>query len=205
MKLFDAADKQRIEAAIAELEQRTSAEVVVAVVPYSGRPWLQRAVVSFGLALTAGVCFLELAPYDPRWSPLVELGVALVAFALLGWQPLERRLVSPAVAKREVEEEAFALFARQGLHRTRARTGVLILLSELEHRAVILGDQAIHEKLGLEGWQAHVDRIVLGIRDGDAALGVVEVLGDLTRVLSEIAPVSGKNDDELSNRVIDES
>jgi putative membrane protein len=162
-------------------------------------------VVSFGLALTAGACFLELTPYDPRFSPLVELAVAAVAFALLGWQPLERRLVSAAVAKREVEEEAFALFARQGLHRTRARTGVLILLSELEHRAVILGDQAIHEKLGAAGWQAYVDRIVLGIRNGEAARGVVEVLEELAPLLSEIAPVTGQNDDELSNRVIDES
>ena len=190
MRLFDQADKGRIETAIAELETRTAAEVVVAVVPHSGRPWLLRAVVSFGVALMAGVIFLELGTRDPRWSPFVELGVALVAFAVLGWRPLERLLVAPAVAKRDVEEEAFALFARHGVSRTRGRTGVLILLSELERRVVILGDQAIHERLGGEGWQAH---------------GVVDVLGDLTPVLSEIAPLSGVNDDELSNRVIDES
>jgi putative membrane protein len=205
MKLFDQAAKARIEAAIAELETRTAAEVVVAVVPHSGRPWLLRAVVAFGLALMAGVCFLEFGSYDPRWSPFVELAVAIVAFAGLGFRPLERLLVSPAVAKRDVEEEAFALFARHGVSRTRGRTGVLILLSELERRVVILGDQAIHERLGREGWQAHVERIVAAIKRGDAALGVVDVLRDLTQVLSEIAPVSGTNDDELSNRVIDES
>jgi putative membrane protein len=205
MKLFDEADKQRIEAAIAELETRSAAEVVVAVVPHSGRPWLGRAVASFALALMAGVCFIELSPYDPLWSPFVELGVALVAFAVLGLRPLERRLVAPAVAKREVEEEAFALFARRGLYRTRARTGVLILLSELERRAVILGDEAIHARLGNEGWQAHIDRIVEAIHRGEAARGVVEVLAELTRVLAEIAPPSGANDDELSNRVVEES
>jgi putative membrane protein len=206
MGLFDSNQKQRIEAAIAELEKRTAAEVVVAVVRHSGRPWVTRSLVAFGVGLFGAWLFLERAPHaDPRFALAIELVLIFAAFALFGWRTLERLLIAPALARREVEEHAFALFARHGLHRTRGHTGVLILLSELERRAVILGDEAIHARLGERGWQAHVDRIVLAIRGGRAADGLVEVLGELAGVLAEIAPPEADDDDELPNAVLDET
>jgi putative membrane protein len=206
MKLLDASQKQRIEAAIGELEQRTAAEVVVAVVPSSGRPWLTRSFVAFAVGLLAALLFLDFAPeLDPRFGLCVELVVTFAVFALLGWRSLERLLIAPALARREVEEHAFALFTRRGLHRTRGRTGVLILLSELERRAVILGDEGIHARLGDEGWKSHVDRIVAAIRGGRAAAGLVEVLGELAAVLAEIAPPEAQNDNELPNAVLEET
>jgi putative membrane protein len=206
MALLDDRDKARIEAAIGELEKRTAAEVVVAVVPHSGRPFFARALVALSFGLAAALAFLERLPaLDPRWSLSVEMAVALVCFALLGLRPLERWLVSPRLAGPAVQEHAFAIFARRGLHRTRGHTGVLILLSELERRAVMLGDEGIHARLGQEGWQAHVDRIVLAIKRGAPADGLVDVLARLTDVLAELAPVSGPNDDELPNAVLEET
>lgn len=206
MRLFDANDKQRIESAIAALETRTAAEVVVAVVPWSGRPWAARALVAFGCGLLAAWLVLDRFPsVDPRAALVLELVVTFAAFALFGVRALERLLVAPARAARDVEEHAFALFARRGLHRTQGHTGVLVLLSELERRAVILGDEAIHARIGNGGWQAYVDRIVGGIRSGRAAQGVVEVLGRLTDVLAEIAPPVGANENELPNAVLDET
>ena len=204
MRLFDARDKTRIEAAIAALETRTAAEVVVAVVPHCGRPFLTRALAALSLGLAAAILFLErFGSLDPRWSLSVEMAVALVVFALLGWRPLERWLVSPHAAGAAVEERAFALFTQRGLYRTVGHTGVLILISELERRAVILGDEPIHSRLGQQGWQAHIEHIVGSIRRGAPADGLVEVLGRLADVLAEIAPVAGPNENELPNAVVD--
>lgn len=205
MGLFGDADKQRIEAAIGELERRTAAEVVVAVVPHCGRPWLQRALAAFcaGQAVELGL-FEHGSPGDPFLVLALALLVTFGVFALFGWHPLERLLVAPAVARAEVEARAFAVFSRHGLYRTRGHTGVLILLSELERRAVILGDTAIHDRLGDAGWQAHIERIVAGIRGGEAARGVLDVLASLGDVLAEIAPPAGDNDNELPNRVLEE-
>jgi len=206
MALFDATDKQRIESAIAELERQTAAEVVVAVVPHSGRPWLARSVVAFAFGLAAALLYLaRFTLHDPLWALFVELGAAAGAFALFGWQPFERVLVAPHVAERAVMEHAFLLFARRGLYRTRGHTGVLVLLSELERRVVILGDEAIHARVGEDGWRTQVERIVAGIKSGEAARGVLEVLVELTPKLAEIAPVSGPNDNELPNAVLEES
>ncbi|HEV8551037.1 MAG TPA: TPM domain-containing protein, partial [Polyangiaceae bacterium] len=107
-------------------------------------------------------------------------------------------------AKRAVMDHAFELFARHGLYRTRDHTGVLLLISELERQVVILGDQAIHGRLGAEGWQAHVDHVILAIQRGRAAEGVLEVLERLGTLLAELAPPGEQNDDELPNAVIEE-
>ena len=206
MRLLDASYKQRIEAAIAALETRTAAEVVVAVVPHSGRPWVTRAFVAFAFGLLSAALTLDVRPWaDPRLALVAEVAVTFAVFALFGVRALERLLIAPRLAAREVEEHAFAIFARRGLYRTSGHTGVLILLSELERRAVILGDEAIHAQLGDGGWRSHIDRIVSGIRSGRAAEGVVDVLVRLTDVLAEIAPPVGANENELPNAVLDET
>jgi putative membrane protein len=205
MALLDDADRARIEAAIGALEKRTQAEVVVAVLGRSTHAWLERAVVASAAALVAGLAFLEALPHvDGRLALFVELGVGFAAFALFGLTPLERLLVSRARAGREVEERAFALFARRGLYRTRSHTGVLLLVSERERRVVILGDQAIDARLGQAGWQSHIDQLVLAIRQGEAARGILELLDQLGGVLAELSPPEAQNDDELSNAVIQE-
>lgn len=205
MALLDDTDRKRIEAAIAAVEQRTEAEVVVAVVGRSTHAWLERAVVGFGVALFAGLAFLELLPHvDARLALFVELVAGFGAFALFGLGPLERSLVARAATRRQVEERAFALFARHGLYRTRSHTGVLLLVSELERQVVILGDEAIHARLGQAGWQEHIDHLVAAIRRGEAARGILEVLEKLGGVLAELAPAGEQNDDELPNTVIQE-
>jgi putative membrane protein len=205
MALLAAAECQRIEAAIAELEKRTEAEVVVAVVGRSTQTIVQRALVAFMLALLAGLAWLEALPrLDARYALCVELASGFAAFALFGLRPLERWLVPRAAARRQVEEHALALFARHGLYRTRAQTGVLLLVSELERQVVILGDKAIDARLGQSGWQAHIEQVVLAIRRGEAASGILAVLERLGVVLAELAPAGDQNDDELPNTVIQE-
>ena len=203
MALLSEADRKRIEGAIGELEQRTAAEVVVAVVGRSGAHVAERALAGFAVALAAGLAFFEAFPaFDPRYALLVELAAGFAGFALFGVPALERLLVSRAAARRAVEEHAFAVFARRGLYRTRSHTGVLLLVSELERHAVILGDEAIHGRLGVGGWQAHIDRVVAAIRRGDAARGIVETLEALGPELAALAPPGERNDDELPNAVI---
>jgi putative membrane protein len=205
MALLNASECQRIESAIAELEKRTEAEVVVAVVGRSTPTTLERALVAFTFALVAGLAWLEALPrLDARYALCVELASGLLAFALFGLRPLERWLVSRRAARGRVQEHAHALFARHGLYRTRSQTGVLLLVSELERQVVILGDKAIDGRLGQAGWQAHIDHLVAAIRRGQALTGILEVLERLGAVLAELSPAGEQNADELPNTVIQE-
>ena len=79
---------------------------------------------------------------------------------------------------------------------------MLILISELEHRVVILGDSGIHEQVGNDGWQEHVRAIVAAIKKGRLADGLIDVIGRLAKLHAEHLPVSAEDQNELPNTVL---
>jgi putative membrane protein len=205
MAIFNDEEKQRIEARIADAEQRTAAEIVVACVPqsdtYLGVRWLFAALVAL-----AGSALLSLTvPFLHSGEVLVcELAIGGLAFWLSGRASLLRRLTPDALKGAAVERAAQLAFVQHTVFATRERTGVLILLSEQEHRVAILGDEGIHQRVKDVGWEGHVATIVRAIRAGKAGDGVCEVIDGLAGVLAQGAPVSADDVDELSNRVREE-
>jgi putative membrane protein len=152
-------------------------------------------------AALAHLVWLEL---PVAWLLWLELGVAAALYPLLSWSWLLRRLVPAARAARAAEQRAELEMVEHGVLSTRDRTSVLILLCELEHRVVILGDQGIHAHLQA-GWQSHVATIVACIRRGQAADGVCEVVTALGAVLAEHLPPHADSPNELDNAVRSES
>jgi putative membrane protein len=200
---FTNEDIQRIEGAVSALEAKTSAEFVVAVVPASAHYSRGRAAVAIVWAVAAAIVFFRFVPWGGEMTALaLELPVAWAVWALFGWTPLHRRLISAAEAERAVRANAFRIFAERGVYRTRDATGVLILVSELEHRAVILGDRGVHGVVGDAGWQAHVAHLVQRIREGKGADGVIEVLERLSALLERGVPRKADDTDELPNTVV---
>ncbi|HEY3495362.1 MAG TPA: TPM domain-containing protein [Polyangiaceae bacterium] len=203
MSLLHAEDERLIEAKIAEIEQRTASELVVAVVPRSAahhQAWL-------GLAFAFGIPFGVLAylvHIPPLWQYLSAFALAGLIYALRS-TPLWRAFLSKAALDAAVQERARRFFSARGVDRTEHRTGVLLFISEFEHRVVILGDTAIHERLGDAGWQAHVDHVVSAIRRGQTTRGVLEVLDRLGAVLAELLPVAPGDRNELPNSVVREA
>jgi putative membrane protein len=133
---------------------------------------------------------------------LLEVPVGLATFLLFGRGPFVRLLIPKASSHEAVERRAFELFSARGLHGTRDRTGMLILVSELEHRVVILGDRAIHERVGNAGWQTHVDHIVAAIRRGEAVTGILEVIERLDRAHAELLPAAAGDTNELPDDIV---
>ena len=203
MSLIDAEQIRRIEAAIARLEERSAAEFVLAVVPKSAGYSGVRAIVAGMWALASAIAFVELFPgVHPVWGVLLEVPVALLAWTLTGWAPVFRRLIPRELADRAVAARAFQLFAQRGVHHTRDETGMLLVLSELEHKVVLLGDRGIDQRLGSAGWQKHVDHVIQRIHEGRAADGVLEVIQELEVLLAEHVPVRPNDVNELPNTVI---
>jgi putative membrane protein len=112
------------------------------------------------------------------------------------------RLLAPKERLRlSTERCARELFFEHRLFATREHTGVLILVSALEHRVVILGDSGIDQYVQASGWTVHVQRIAQAIRDGRAAEGVCEVTRAIGEVLAQHLPKRADDIDELSNQV----
>jgi len=197
-KLLSDADAQAIEAAVARAETKSAAELVVAVVPRSDDYWQGRVVLAVAWALAAGLAFLLFAPWhEPMLAILVQLLVGSAAFAISGLRPLLRLLIPDRAAQLAVQARAYQLFAERGLHRTRARTALLIFISELEHRVVLLGDQTLDAALGQDGWNSYVQLLIERIRGGRARDGILEVIEKLEPQLTFVAPPTEDDVNEL--------
>jgi putative membrane protein len=202
MALLDQAARERIEAAIAGVERRTSGEIVVVSVPASDRYYDVRLLFALCTALAVAALVHGFLPaLSVTGLLLLQALCAALTFAVLGAGPLLRRAAPESRRAEAVLRRAREEFLEHAVFATRDRTGILILLSELEHKVVILGDAGIDAHVNQEGWQRHVARIVASIRAGDPAEGVCSVIAELGEVLTTKLPVRTDDRDELSNEV----
>ena len=125
-------------------------------------------------------------------------------FVLFGRGAPARLFLSRVETGAAVERRAFELFSARGLHRTRERTGMLILVSELERRVVILGDEGIHARVGDTGWREHVDHVIAAIQRGKPLEGLLEVIDRLGAVHAERLPVRPDDANELPDGIVRE-
>ena len=202
MALFDQAALKRIETAIAAVEESTAGELVVVSVLRSDDYHDVRLAYGAACGLAGAAIVHALLPDLATWGLLwLEAGlVALVWFALRA-SALLRPLLPYGRAQVSVGRRTSLEFLAHRVFETRDRTGILILISELERRVFMLGDSGIYAQLKADGFQVYVDRIVAAIRGGRAADGVCEVIADVGRVLAEKFPVRPDDRNELPNAV----
>jgi putative membrane protein len=201
--LLSDSDRARVESAIAELEAKTALELVVSVVPKSAGYTEWRALGAALWALGTGLlCFGLLPDHQGVVALLVQIPAGLLAFLVLGLPAVGRLVVPESEFEPAVKARAFQVFSESGIHRTRRATGVLLLLSEFEHRAVLLGDEGVHRVVGEAGWQVRADRLIARIRERQTAAGVLELIEDFGATLAEEFPITSDDVNELPNRIL---
>ena len=221
---FSPADHDRIATAIADAELRTSGEIVCVVTDKAYR------YVSTGLAAAALIAFA--LPFAVLWlgaddaalmpwrgwtaDPAADLRAGIEAYAVvqvaifvvaaaLGARTGLGALLTPRAIKRErVHAEALSQFRARGLGRTRARTGVLIYVSMVDHIAEVVADEGIYAKVPPEFWGTTVAALVGGLRAGDPARGFIDAVALAGGVLAEhFPPEITDNPNELPDRLIE--
>ena len=181
--LFTDAERDRIAAAVAEAETRTSGEIVPYVVArcgtYEVAVWKAAAV---GALAAAGVALGVAALYDgwgmgwlyTAWAMALVMALGGVAGALATLADPVRRLFAgtPRMARR-VHRRASLAFLEEEAFDTRDRTGILLFVSLFEHRIEVIGDKGIDAKVKPGEWVEVVALIREGIVRGDLAGGLV--------------------------------
>jgi putative membrane protein len=213
--LFTADDRKRIEAAVAEAESKTSAEIVPVVATASGRYDRPEDMVGVWLATVAVLAVWALVPEESAehgsWGgwPAAVKAVALAAAVLggflagaaggihVGWL---RRIFTPRGHMRdEVQARARQAFYDCRVRRTAGGTGALIYVSLYERMAVVLADQAALEKLG----QPALDELCKGLtgrlKGGDPTEALVATIRAAGERLSAALPQAPGNVNELPN------
>jgi uncharacterized membrane protein len=101
-----------------------------------------------------------------------------------------------------IEKAADKAFVRLGMTRTKARNGVLLFVVPSRRKFVVLGDQAIHERVGQEFWESVAAIISDKFRQGDftgGLLNAIEKVGEELATHFPYDPTTDKN--ELSDDV----
>jgi len=158
-----------------------------------------------GLALACGL-FVSWAFGGESiwWFLAVFLPAMLLFYWLIRQIPgLKRLLIHPEEMGVEVHEKALVSFLEHGLHETRDRTGILILISLFERRVQVLADSGINAKVAEQTWDEIVSLITTGLKKGDACAALCQAISRCGELLQDHFPVRADDTNELPNLIID--
>lgn len=194
-------DRKALTEIIQKVESQTAGEIVVHVAGRSDTYAARRMAVAGALAL---LC-VEVASFFVEglhpWALELAVPVFGLLYLLFGVGPVLRVVVPASAREAAVDERAALAFLEHNVHATRDASGVLVFVSLLERRVEVLADQGIHARVGVDGWKAHVDEVVQGIRSGDLAAGLRTAIEHIGRELAEAFPPRQDDSNELSNVV----
>jgi putative membrane protein len=201
--LLSEEDRRRIEAAVADAERRTSAEIVCVMAhqasDYAYVPVIWAALAALALPLLLGL----VGPFPADHVHLAQLVAFILVLAVLWWPGIRLAVTPRALFRKLGHQRATEQFLGRGLMSTRGRTGVLVFVSVAERYAEIMADTGVESAVPAEAWQAPLEALTAGLRRGQPAegfVGAVELCADL---LERHVPRRPGDRDELSNRVVE--
>ena len=217
------ADHNRISEAVRQAEMYTDGEIITVIAPSSDAyhdVGLHYAIAAMLVLLTCVAALPHnfsnlltgmLGGWDHQLPVTIQLTILLGAQILvflivryaLAWMPLRMALTPRETKERRVRRRAVTLFRACGEGRTRGRTAILLYLSVAEHRAEILADSTISQRVSPERWGEAMATLVDHLRSGDPAQGMIDAIGLIGAVLKEYVPKSDGNPNELPDRLIE--
>ena len=202
-KFLTEAEQERVHQAVIAAESKTSGEIVPMVVTSSAR---YTEIELFGVVTGLFVGMLLSWVWQDPWGPYrLNLGPvigATIGFLIARIPAVKRRLASRSRVEEAVNDRCMAAFTEHGLHYTRDHTGILILVSLLEHRVEVLADRGINEKVAPGTWNEVVEILTAGLKSphaGDAFCKAVERCGE---ILAAHFPRQADDRDELPNKLV---
>lgn len=223
MERLSEADHAKVSAAIAGAERASDGEIVAVATDLSD-PYHDVALHWAVLVLIATLAIFAAAPallqwwfelFLGGWRPEPTLGELLMlllvlavakftaALLLLKYMPLRLALTPGATKSRRVRRRAIAVFKAGAERRTIGRTGILIYLSMGEHRAEIVGDEAITRVTTPETWGEAMAALLVEMKAGRPADGIVAAVERVGAVLKEHFPRSSTDTNEIPDKLIE--
>ncbi|HEX6218609.1 MAG TPA: hypothetical protein VFZ35_04980 [Sphingomicrobium sp.] len=216
-------DHNRVSAAIAEAEAQSDGEIVAVITDLSDAyhdvalHW--SVLVLIGVLAWAAACpsclswWFEALTGGWRPEPSIQelltflLILAVVKFTavllILKYMPLRLALTPPSTKLRRVRRRAIAIFRAGAERRTIGRTGILIYLSMGEHRAEIVADEAIVKVTQPETWGEAMAALLVEVKAGRPADGIIAAIGEVGTVLAEHFPRTSADTNEIPDKLIE--
>ena len=207
---FSGEEQKIICDAVHSVEGKTSGEIVPMLVAESHDYPL--APIRGGVFIAMAAALLLTAPVASMFwlnSSNMWVFIALFLPIFLGSHlvikrvhALKRLVLFDDEMDAEVRDSAFAAFFTERLYKTRDANGILIFISLFEHRAWIIADSGISDRIPCEQWEEAVAVITQGIREKkqcQALCRAIEMVGD---ILEKEFPIRDDDQNELHDLII---
>jgi putative membrane protein len=220
---FSEADHALVTEAVAKAERSSDGEIVTIVAPRSDAyhdvglhyavlamllvPTLGAVIPQAWLDWALGLVFGWNAALSFRLLMLLLVLKMAVVFLIVrfafAWMKLRMALTPASTKTRRVRRRAVELFRAGTEKRTKGRTGILLYLSLLEHRAEIVADEAIHGRVEPDVWGDAMAALVEGVKAGRPGEGMGQAVEKIGEVLAQCLPPTLDNPNELPDRLIE--
>jgi len=183
LRPFTREEHARIDAAIAEIERGTAADLCVVVTRVSDRYSLYPvAWAGVGAILLGAIVSLIRPEIASRAVILIQLSTLIVLTLLLEWLPLRLAIVPERVkhahARQLAHREFNALAGAGKQHR------ILLFVSLGERYVEIVADHETHALAPAGSWNKIVDEFLATVKDGrvaDGVLGAAAACGEILK------------------------
>ena len=205
-EFFSAEEKEKLKAAISEVESKTIGEVVVMVVDQSDQyieaEILGGVILGSLLSLILSLLFF----HSSIWSyvPLSFLFFFPCRFLFKKAEALKKLFIGTRRKEEAVRLRAERVFFEKGLYKTKKNTGVLFFLSLLERKIWVLADKGIYEKMDQETLNRYANEVSKGVREGRACDALSHAIQEVGALLSRHFPITADDTDELPDDVMTE-
>ena len=187
------AERERIHAATAAVERRTSAVFALAIVHVSERYLLYPLIWGAALSLTAtGVLALLHPELGIGLGFAVNAALFIVLSLILDWLPLRLRLVPRRARHARARQLAHREFAARILANAQRRNGVLFFVSLGERYVEVIADRDIHARVPQGTWDRIVADFIAAVKAGRLADGFVTAIEACAAVLETHYPREGE-------------
>lgn len=179
--IFTEAEKEEIKQAVKDLETVSCGEIVPYFVQssddYDEASWYMSTLLGAFVTVVIGLLsYTWMLPFHltPMEISLVILVSIVIGFFVPIVIPSTKRLIISREKQSErVNQRAAEAFLSEKVYRTEEKVGILIFVSQLEHRVLVVGDEGINAKVAQQDWEHVVTEVVAGIRSGATAQGLI--------------------------------
>lgn len=202
-------DHERVADAIRAAEAWTDGEIYCVVAHASGRYFFPAAFVAalgtlfVSLAVAYGLEASWLAIRLPHFVLAQLLALACVLLLLWAFPALRIHMVPRRLRYQAAHDNALKQFLARNVHRTTARTGVLVFVSIAERYAEVVADSGINAKVGQHVWDDVVRDLTAHAGDDRLAEGFIKAIETVGTVLAEHFPVTPGDFNELDDHLVE--
>lgn len=223
-------DRARVEAAVKSAELHTTGEIYCVLAKESADyrevplAWAALAALAApAVLLAAGLQVSVPEVFGTEWTAIqistvaaqaaratlagaivLQAGLFLGVTILASIPPIRRLLTPKGLKRSRVRQRAREQFLSKNLTGTRARTGVLIYVSQYERMAELIADEGVAAKVDPQVWHDAMGHLVAGIKRRKPAEGFERAIALCGEILARHVPADeNDNPNELSDSLVE--